>query len=117
MIPLQDIYIYVKNRKKFIVNIIKRENCLKFEVELLVYNDEGNLHVIAFDKKFDDAKDSFAFVLEELRSGFFQEDKKIDFVDNPCNCEFLSIEEQYDVFSSLGWSDVLIKKNGSHYIK
>jgi len=98
MMPLQEIDIHTKNNGLFKVHLIKW-NSDKFNCELSAIrfgNDSQGDAVFGPFTEGKTAKKAFGNLIEKFEQSLtaMGNNDSIDFLDNPCNCEFLSKEEQ-----------------------
>ena len=111
MIPLQDIKIKSKNGSLFSVVIEKHSNSLFRCRFAVVENSElcGEETLECFREKQRTAQDVFeAFIQDKVSKWLVQKNDSIIEIDNPCNTELLSPEDQQRIVGD----NVVIKING-----
>ena len=112
MIPLQEIDIHTKNKGLFKVHLIKWETA-KFNCELAAvkfHKDSSGDAVFGPFTEGTTAQEAFKNLLEKFEESLcaMANNDEIESLDNPCNCEFVSKQEQ----ESICQNRFTIKVNG-----
>jgi hypothetical protein len=105
MATLQDIDISTNNKKK--MRIILRNQDSGFFVSLQELITDGFDKGLYFEFssppfKFNDANTAFDYAVKALRLFLSYDKADIESVNNPCNCQLLSLLQQQSVLSSVG---------------
>lgn len=114
MIPIQDIDVHTSEKVLFKLHLIAPSGSAPFLVEVLVYDSEFDSSCalqVPFDQQFQLSSDAFSHAFNWVKSYSAERGYSINFVNNPCNCEFLSQAEQQDLVAAAGLS-LLVKVNG-----
>lgn len=116
MVPIQEVDIYTDGDVFFKMQIVARptKGCTIF-IEVLVNESESNRRplprLFTLDQEFQDSEAAFAYGLRWLIEYSTNHSYTITRINNPCNCEFLSQEQQQQLVQSAGLR-IQIQVNG-----
>jgi len=108
MIPLQEIVVHTDKNAFFQVHLVKPTDAAPFSIEVFV--DDSELSPPFRSKlplppqQFTCATDAFEHALTLVMEYSAKHGYSITLINNPCNCEFLSEQEQQAVVEKAGLS-------------
>ena len=105
MIPLQEVDIHTDKKVFYKVHLVAPTGAAPFFAEVLVYDSDfappfqSN---VSFHQQFNTASDAFAHSLAWVNGYSTKNGYTINRINNPCNCEFLSQQDQQAVVKAAG---------------
>jgi hypothetical protein len=104
MVPLQDIDISTKNKKRMRVMLRSQNDGFFVSLQELISDGTYGGLYSEFSSplfKFKDAKVAFEYAIKAIRLFLSYSSDDVVAVNNPCNCELLSYQDQQQVLSAL----------------
>lgn len=105
MIPLQEVDIHTDKKVFYKVHLVAPTGAAPFFTEVLVYDSEfvppfqSN---VSFHQQFNTANDAFTHSLNWVKGYSAKHGYTINRINNPCNCEFLSQQNQQGIVNAVG---------------
>lgn len=103
MIPIQDVEFQTDKNVFYKLHLVAHNGEAPFLIELFIYDSK---FVSPFqpeklsDRRFNDAKDAFAHALQWVTRYNAEHGYNLSSINNPCNCEFLSQQEQQAIVNA-----------------
>ena len=110
MIPIQEVDIYSNNNIKISAHIIV-SNPDSASAELLIYDPKCNKNYSSYIKmdQYKNASEVYKAVVDKSQEYIRKSDGIIQRINNPCNTEYINIEEQIKILKSISIdTDILV---------
>lgn len=105
MIPLQEIDVQTDKNVFYKLHLVAPTGGVPFFIEVFIYDSEfvppfqSN---VSFRQQFADATAAFAHALKWVKGYSATHGYNLSCINNPCNCEFLSQQEQQAIVNAAG---------------
>lgn len=112
MIPIQEVDIYSDNRIKISAHVVV-PNQSKAAAEIVIYDPNYNELYSAYHPigEYSSAKEAFEAIIVASQKHISQSGGSIKRVNNPCNTEFVTQQDQQDVIDSKSIGNVQVEVN------
>ena len=114
MIPLQEVDVHTTKNVLYKAQIIRPSGSSSFYAEVVLHDSEFQppfSSSVTFRQQFQDEKAAYQQVISWVQEHAQKYDYPIERINNPCNCEFIEIEDQKMITARLGLN-VMVQKNG-----
>ena len=115
MIPLQEVDVHTDKKVFYKVHLLAPNGVAPFFTEILVYDSDFDPPFqsnVSFHQQFNNASDAFNHALNWVNGYSAKHGYTINRVNNPCNCEFLSQQDQQVIVQSAGFK-IQVQVNGA----
>jgi hypothetical protein len=116
LIPLQEVDVHTSKNVFYKAQIIRPTGSSSFYAEVVLHDSEFQppfSSSVTFRRQFQDEKAAYEQVISWVKGHTEKYGYPIDRINNPCNCEFIEIEDQKAIIGKLGLN-VPVQKNGAN---
>jgi hypothetical protein len=115
LIPLQEVDVHTTKNVLYKVQIIRPTGSSSFYAEVVLHDSEFQppfSSSVTFRQEFQNEKAAYEQAISWVKEHARKYGYPIEQINNPCNCEFIEIEDQKIITARLGLN-VTVQKNGS----